>query len=570
MSDTTLQIKEKLDIVEVVSSYIKLEKAGQSYKAKCPFHNEKTPSFFVSPKRGSYYCFGCGAKGDIFSFVEQFEGVDFVGALKMLAERAGVQLKFERKDKEKMDERSRLFECLERTTKIFEENLAAKKDAVDYLKKRGLTAETIKNWRLGFALDDWRKTEEELLRQGFTKNEMLQAGVIKENESKKTYDTFRNRIMFPIFDNAGRVVAFSGRIFKEEEGTAKYLNSPETELFKKSEILYGFHIAKNAIRQLNFSILVEGQMDLLMSHQAGWHNTVATSGTALTPGQLQILNRLSQNLLIAYDNDAAGIKASEKAAKLALSAGFNVKILKIPGQKDPADLIAKNPAAWKETIKSARHIVTFAWESLLEQKLPREKFVARFRASILPLLAAIPTNGERMRLVSLHQMALQTGLHEEHLLEEIHKTPIEAEDESGKIAEVEKKSAPENSPLRRLFSILYAIEDIAVSGIESKTLKEKMSAILGESFSNLSEQYQKERDRLVFEAELIYGANIAESEIGELVRNLEEDVLRSRLLAKMIELQKAELAENDKEVKILLKECQDISTRLSKIKNPVM
>ncbi len=567
MSDTTTQIKEKIDIVEVIGSYIKLEKAGQNYKAKCPFHNEKTPSFFVSPKRGSYYCFGCGAKGDIFSFVEQFEGIDFVGALKMLAERAGVELKFEKKDKEMMDRRSRLFECMERTAKIFEENLATNKEAVDYLKKRGLTSATIKKWRIGFAFDDWRQTEDRLLKEGFTRDEMRDCGVIKENESKKTYDTFRNRIMFPIFDNAVRVIAFSGRIFKDEKGVAKYLNSPETELFKKSETLYGFHIAKNAVRQLGFCILVEGQMDLLMAQQAGWNNTVATSGTALTSDHLAILKRLSSNIIIAYDNDEAGIKATERAAKLALSLGFNVKILKIAGDKDPADLIAKDPSIWKLAIRDAKHIVTFAWENLEEQKLSSEKFIARFRSSILPLLAAVPTDSEKVRLISFHKMTVQTNIQEEYLMEEIKRTPIEEFNESDSIAKLAKTPAPKNNPLRRLFSVLYALENGVISGVEKENLKEKMQIILDKTFSDLDEQFKKDKDRLIFEVELIYGSDIKESEIVELIRNLEEDVLREKLLIKMIELQKAELNKKDKEVQILLKECQEITNRLSEIKN---
>ena len=275
MNSPVAKIKERLSIEEVVSSYIKLKKAGANLKAKCPFHNEKTPSFFVSVDRGSYYCFGCGASGDIFTFVEEFEGLDFRGALKLLADRAGVELAAYTKEmKEAENEKEKLYRAMEEATLYFCDNLTQNREVLNYLKTRGLNEKSIKDFRIGFALLDWRLLYFYLQKKGFSDIEMEKAGLVKKSE-KGFYDRFRGRIMFPISDSSGRVIAFSGRIFSAQGGSAsggveqaKYLNSPETPIFSKHAVLYGIYKAKDSIRKNNFSILVEGQMDLILSHQA--------------------------------------------------------------------------------------------------------------------------------------------------------------------------------------------------------------------------------------------------------------------------------------------------------------
>jgi DNA primase len=570
MNSLTSEIKNKLDVVDVLSSYIKLEKAGQNYKARCPFHHEKTPSFFVSPKRGSYYCFGCGAKGDIFSFVEQFEGLDFMGSLKVLAERAGVKLRFDADSKAKRDETERLYDLMDAAATLFENNLKQNPSALNYLIERGLTQETIKLWRLGFAKDEWHDSEEELLRQGFKKDELYKCGLTKTGESGKVYDVFRSRIMFPIFDGAGRVIAFSGRIFgTSDKDMAKYLNSPETLLFKKSETLYGYQRAKTGIRRLGFAILVEGQMDLLMCHQAGYDNTVATSGTALTKEHLGIIKRLTSNLLLAYDNDTAGNKATMKAFEMAISSELHVKVLKISQGKDPADLILSDKEAWKVAIKDARDIVSFVWDNLIELNLPRDKFVARFRESVLPLLSALPSDGERTRLISGLKMAVHTGIREEFIMSEVHAIHDRKSDTNSASDSQENHSPPNlkfGDPARRIFAILFGVEDSSISGLDANSLQIRIKTALGESFEQINERFKNERSRLVFEAENIYGNSVAESEIEELLRNVEEDQLREKLLVKMKELQKAEEAKQDDRVPILLAECQSITKRISEIK----
>src|SRR5580698_5887155 len=359
MSDTVQQIKDRLSIVDVVSGYVKLDRAGSTLRARCPFHSEKTPSFFVSPERGTFHCFGCGVGGDIFSFIEQIEGLDFKGALKVLADKAGVEIVYERGGKEKRDDRDRLFELLESATIFYIGRLS--EEAKQYLHERGMQDATIKEFRLGLAGNGWTDCSDHLKAKGFTEKEIIDAGIGKKGE-RSILDKFRNRIMFPIADSAGRVIGFSGRIFGENASpeAPKYLNSPETPLFHKSRILYGFDKAKLSMRKLGCAVLVEGQMDLLASHQAGWGNTVAVSGTAFTPEHAQLIRRMTDNLVIALDADEAGMKAAGRAARAALQGGLNVKVARLPAGSDPADLILKEGAdKWKAAIKESKDIITF-------------------------------------------------------------------------------------------------------------------------------------------------------------------------------------------------------------------
>ena len=420
MSTNVEQIKERLDIVDVISSYLKVEKAGINFKAKCPFHNEKTPSFFISPTRQSFYCFGCGEKGDIFSFVEKFEGLDFKGALESLAKRAGVELKNFTKEEGKADEKEKLFEIMEETTKIYESQLAENKPALEYLKKRGLVAASISKWRLGFAKDEWRSLHDVLIEKGFSKEDLLLAGLIKKTDSPssgqvKYYDTFRNRIVFPISDSAGRVIAFSGRAMKDpstdsgqENKTPKYLNSPETKLFYKSEVLYGFNIAKNYIRKLDYAVLVEGQVDLVMSHQAGVYNTVASSGTALTELHLKKLQKLSNRVIIAYDSDASGEKAAKRAAEMAMILGMETKITSLQKGEDPASVIQKEPKVWKKALKESEHFLDFILNKATKENEGRN-LAKEIIKNVLPLVSLVRSDIEKSQFVKKIALKIKVG-----------------------------------------------------------------------------------------------------------------------------------------------------------------
>jgi DNA primase len=537
------QIKQKLNIVDVVSAYVTLTQAGNTYKGKCPFHNEKTPSFFVSPERGTYYCFGCGAKGDIFSFVQQFEGLDFMGSLKLLAEKAGVEITHQPRDN-----KTDLYQILEEATQFFEKNLTKHPEVRDYLHKRGLTDETIQEFRIGWVANEWRAIHDHLKK--YQESDVEKVGLIKKTE-KGYYDRFRGRIMFPISDSSGRVIAFTGRIFVDDGESAKYLNSPDTVLYDKGTTIYALDKAKNDIRKKNYTILVEGQMDLIMSHQAGIKNTVAVSGTALTEHMLTTLRRYTPNVIIAFDSDTAGKNAAYRASLMALALGMDVKVSD-NGEKDPADLILKNPESWKDVLRKATPIVEFELEQILATVEKRKQSKAIID-KVLPIIASISSEMQKSQFVRL--IKEKTGIPEEAIWEDIQK--IKKKDIPQK--EIEKPPVIEKHDLiiKKIFGIAYATQD--------DTLLKEIEKILGARYVGISKDMEMVKGELMFEFEMRKG-NVEKEKI-ELIKNLEEDVLKKRFTEIMQEITKAEKAKDNKRAEELLKECQVITNRLREIKD---
>jgi DNA primase len=409
MSDAVRQIKDRLNIIDVVSPYVELHKAGRNFKGKSPFSNERTPSFYVSPERGMYYCFSTSQGGDMFTFIQTVEGVDFREALKMLAEKAGVELIAEAP--EKRSERDRLYALLEETTKFFEEWLPLSPVAAAYLADRGVKPVTIAKWRIGYApgpaTGGWRLLKEHLSAKGYTIPEMLKAGVVKHGaDGKDPFDVFRDRVMFPLRDAQGKVVGFSGRTLTPDEKTPKYVNSPETELYKKSDLLFGYDIAKNSIRTLDFSLIVEGQFDVVMSHQAGYSNTVAVSGTALTLHHVQLLERLSTRVVLALDADRAGIAAMQRAADLMLRRGFDVKVAKLPSGADPADLVRSDVAALRQAVGGAVPIIEFLLGHLKGGAGDERAYRLAVRESVIPYITLIPNRIDQEHFAEVVATAL--------------------------------------------------------------------------------------------------------------------------------------------------------------------
>lgn len=560
MSTSVEKIKERLNIVDLLGSYIKLEKAGKNMKARCPFHNEKTPSFFVSPERDSYYCFGCNKKGDIFTFVQEFEGVDFFGALKMLAERTGVTL--ERGSFEKKDDKEVIFNCLEASTQFFESNLPKSPGAQKYLEKRGLSEKTIKEWRIGFVADDWRTLYDYLTARKFSDNEIEQAGLIKRNETRSTgsgqasfYDRFRGRIMFPIRDSVGRVVAFTGRILPENQThsnssgqvteVAKYLNSPETVVFNKSRILYGFDLAKLAIKKFDYSIIVEGQMDIIMCHQAGFQNVVATSGTALTPEHLILLRRISNRVIMAFDADKAGVSAATKAWQLALSLGMEVKIVEFKGGKDPADVLLSpdGKEKFKEALKESMHIIDFYLCKILEEKLEPIKLGREIKEKILPFLALIESSIEKSHFVK--KISEKAGIDESAIWEDLKKVKVEsgASGQSATFQGSDKNIFYRDridSIERRVIGVIKwqekddkIIQDSSESAIiDIKKIKEKVKEIIGEeNFKKWETAPEQMINEAIFEAEQYYDRKKVQAVLDELLMELEKEYITKKLSA---------------------------------------
>lgn len=394
------EIKTRLDIVEVIKTYIKLEKTGINFRGLCPFHSEKKPSFFVSPSRQMWHCFGsCGEGGDIFKFVMKIEGIEFVDALRILAQRAGVELK--KQDPRINTERKRLYEICEIATNFFEKQLESGKmgqQANKYLLNRGINQESIKKWRIGYSPDTWQGLSDFLISKGYTRDEIVKAGlaVQQENQKSRTYDRFRGRIVFPFFDLIGQVVGFTGRIFAQKQDTAKYVNTPNTLLYDKSKILYGLDKAKVAIRNKDTCVITEGQTDVILSHQAGIENTVASSGTALTSYQLLILKRYSENLITAFDMDLAGNSATKRGIDLAQEQGFNIKVVVMPKDKDPADIISENLEQWKQLVENAKTILDFYFDisfSRYDAKTAQGK--KEISNTLLPVIKKIPNKIEQ-------------------------------------------------------------------------------------------------------------------------------------------------------------------------------
>ena len=409
MSDNaTHEIKDRISIEELIGADIDLIQAGKSLKGLCPFHNEKSPSFNVSPDRGSYYCFGCGAKGDVFTYIQETKGVEFREALVELAEKAGVVL--ESFSSENTQEVKGMHGVMEVAQKFFLESFQKDTDSKSYLKGRGVNSEIKEKFGIGYAPNDWHALENYMKTVKVSKEDSLAVGLLREGD-KGAYDYFRDRIMFPICDGQGRIIAYSGRILHDDEKSAKYMNSPETPLFNKSRSLFGLHLAKPSMRKLDFSILCEGQLDVVLAHQAGWTSCVASSGTAATTEQFEILAKVSNNIIIAYDGDKAGIAAAKRAWDIALPLGLNVKVATLPDGEDPADVIVRDSEEFKDIIKNAKHVIEFVTERILQKESDTHKQIQHLEKYVMPYLKYVRSHVERSYFVSY--LAQKTGLSED-------------------------------------------------------------------------------------------------------------------------------------------------------------
>lgn len=570
MSSPVEEIKKRVDIVDLIGSYIRLSKAGANFKAVCPFHNEKTPSFYVSPSREIFHCFGCNAGGDVFRFVSMMEGVEFPEALSILAERAGVVLR--REDPRLSGERRRLLNLILDATKYFESGLAKSGAAMDYLRTRGLKDETIKNFRLGFIPDGWDNLLNYLTQKGYKAEEVGKAGFAisssNPNSRTKYYDRFRSRIMFPIADSSGRIVGFSGRIFNKETNEGKYINTPNTVLYDKSKILYLWDRAKNDVRKENSCVVVEGQMDALMSHQAGITNTVATSGTALGFAHTLLIKRLASKLLLAFDNDTAGETASKRAYELALDSGFEVNVIEVPEGKDPAETLALDPELWVGAIKNAKPIIAFFLDNLGKKfGGDMHKIRTEARTAVLPYVARFSSEIEKAHWVQETAKILQ--LKEEPLWEEIKK--ISASGRAGDSQAKEVKFVDVALKTRR-----HLVEERILGmlvwktgtsfGVEAnlKDLFSKENSTMLEAVLAGKSDFEAALSKFALEAELLYGdADDMAGEVKSLVSELERETVRAKLESLAEEIRKTEAAGEGAKLAEYLNEFQETSRKLN-------
>lgn len=369
-------IKQKLNIVDIIGEYLTLKKAGSNYKGICPFHSEKSPSFMVNEDRQTFHCFGCNEGGDMFSFIQKIENFDFPEALEFLANKAGVELK--PIDNQKKNEKRGLAEVNELAARFYHQVLmvsAPGKRALDYLHQRQLTDDTIKNWQIGFSPDSWDSLIKALKTKGISEQIMVTLGLVTQKDGGKVFDRFRKRIMFPIRDVRGQVVGFTSRIIdkEDEQFGGKYVNTAQTPLYNKSEVLFGLDRAKETIRKAGYAVMVEGNMDVIMSHQAGVTSAIATSGTALTSGHLKILKRYTDKIHFCFDSDAAGRLAFLRALAIAQQEEFDSFVVILPSEvngkevKDPDDLARNAPQEWAKAVANPIPAIEYLLAQCSEQ-----------------------------------------------------------------------------------------------------------------------------------------------------------------------------------------------------------
>ena len=379
MVDAVEQVKERLNVSELIGEYLKLEKSGTNYKALCPFHNEKTPSFMVNAERNFWYCFGCQKGGDIFSFLMEIEGLEFREALERLADRTGVDLpKFQKINPQEKSQKQKLYEILEVSSKFyqyqFEKSIKAE-SIKKYLKDRIIKLAQFKEFRIGFAPDAWTNLLEFLLSRNHNLEDIVRSGLMVQKDGTSGaskgdyYDRFRNRIMFPVIDVTDRVVGYSARVLPgKDEKNAKYINTSQSLIYDKSRVIYGLSQAKLEIKKQDFVIIVEGNLDVVSSFSAGVKNTVAVSGTALTPDQINILKRYTKNFKLCFDMDEAGQKAVTKSVQLCLAENIDAEIILLPdGFKDVNDLVIEDIPAWKKAIKNSQQVMDYFFSTIISK-----------------------------------------------------------------------------------------------------------------------------------------------------------------------------------------------------------
>ena len=514
------EIKSKLNILDIVSNYIRVERSGAQYKAKCPFHNERTPSFYISLERGSYHCFGCQAHGDIFGFIENIEHIPFVESLKMLADRAGVSLSSHKK---KQDEgEGRLIDMLTIANEKYGENLKQSVEAKDYLLSRGLNEISINNFAIGYAKNEWRDIFIYLSTRGYTPEEMVAGGLVIKTDDGKYYDRFRGRIMFPIYNISNALVGYTGRILPvyDDGKTGKYINTPETVIYHKSNILYNYNKAKKKMAETGEIVLVEGQMDVVMSTQAGIENVIAVSGTAFTEYHVKMIKRLVDKVIMSFDNDKAGMVARDKAIHMCLVNGLEVYLLAVNAgpspslspqgrgtkinvfgvasslvgrieegpvflPKDAADIVQSSPAIWRDMVANSIHIFDYF---IIEARAYTEAKarIEYIRKHILESLYYIDSPLARNQYMS--HVATSLAIDISVLKDELARLKVQDKETSSpdKSKSQEKKNNPFADISLQLAAVTYKLDIKTNKNVDSPTIIKEQNGDYEKQQNNLN------------------------------------------------------------------------------------
>ena len=584
-------VRQSNDIVDVISQYVRLKRSGRNYFGLCPFHNEKSPSFSVSPEKQIFHCFGCGVGGNVFTFLTKIEGINFVEAVQLLAERANIQLPTLENNVDSAKEalKAKVYKVNEFTAKYYHENLyrPESKMAQEYIKKRKLSNETLKSFQIGFS-GKFDELYKELKKQGFEDREILESGLVNKNERGQYIDRYRNRLMFPICDVRGRVIAFGGRVLDDTK--PKYINSPENIVYSKGRHLYGLNVAKKYDIKKRL-LIVEGYMDVVSLHQRDIHNVVASLGTALTQQQGYLLRNNTEQIILSYDSDEAGQTAKVRAMEILQNMGCDIRVLQMEGAKDPDEYVIKyGNARFQNLVDKAISVIEFKVK-ILRQSLNLESTndKIKFLNEIAKLISKIDNSMERE--VYIEKIAKEYDVSKEAIYAEVNKlTYRESKDEKvlGKpkpvVRHIEKKEAEnvseatkrrENTVLAILLSgdrNIYEIikQNIAIQDFKyeiDKKIAEKLyeefengNSNINSIIDNLSEEEQNHITMIMAED---YGIDDVEKAIDDIIQSYEKDKLNERKL-EILELLENSTEENQK--KELEKELNDIIIRLAKIR----
>ncbi|MFA6007504.1 MAG: DNA primase [Candidatus Shapirobacteria bacterium] len=590
MENQVEEIKKKLDIVEIINKFVPLKKRGRHYVACCPFHQEKTPSFIVSQELQIYKCFGCGKAGDVFNFVEEYNRIDFKDALEDLAKMAGIKLVYSGKLSQEEGKKRKLYEINKEAVRFYHYILMTHplgKNAREYVAKRELNDETVKSFQIGFAPRDGNLIVNYLLKKGFSKEELIETGSfgMSQYQRGQIYDRFQDRLIFPQVDFRDRIVGFSGRIIPNEQSLpagrqanlAKYINSPETDIYHKSQMLFGLNLAKESIKKNNWALIVEGELDMISPYQVGIENVIAIKGTALTEEQLQLIRRYTDTLIFGLDTDFAGNKASMRSIELAEKMDFEMKVLDLEDRyKDPDEAIKNDLEFFKKKLNEAEPIWDFILKSAIKKygiETPKGK--KSVLETIFPFLAKL-TNLV-LRSDYLTKVAQTLNSNEESVVDEFKKYLKAPQMISNNKNEEKNK---EESSLRerleeRLLTLILRMKNPkkAIKKIEWQTLRfkkigdlikkykrfeaekivEKLEAELKETFNNL---YLK-----AFEEE--NGSEERKKERGKIVRQIEEIELKDRLKSLSGIIANLEASGDEQEITKIEAEYAQILTKLA-------